>query len=317
MHPNATRTEDVSGAREETAKGDGTMTTSSTRQQKPTEIATDDTANKEDRTSAASDTMTCDETTPTEMTTRHDTTQGMSRTKQAPPKMTSDQRQNPTKRNRPNASKPPQGAASRNGISKRNRRRKKQFTDPDQLESEIRQAYFSAASWVAIRYSVSVEDLIEHLRAGGLHHAARPMTASQYVEDIVLCVAICNGCKQAWNDLRQVFDLTLSRACTLTMSEQDSMVFVQKFLSELAEDTERACAHERAAREQRETGSNGAPHEAHACEDAGLRGYIGLSPLRVWLTNKILATLEEMPLPESIPATDNGRAARPSLQLVD
>ena len=291
------------------------MTTSSTRQQKPTEIATEDTANKEDRTSAASDTMTCDETTPTEMTTRHDTTQGMSNTKQAPPKMTSDQRQNPTKRNRPNASKPPQGTASRSGISKRNRRRKKQFTDPDQLESEIRQAYFSAASWVAIRYSVSVEDLIDHLRAGGLHHAARPMTASQFVEDIVLCVAICNGCKQAWNDLRQVFDLTLSRACTLTMSEQNSIVFVQKFLSELAEDTERACDHERAARETR---ADGATHEANSNnEDAGLRDYIGLVPLRVWLTNKILATLEDMPLPESITATDNGRAARPSLQLVD
>lgn len=291
------------------------MTTSSTRQQKPTETATDDTANKkEDRTSAASSTMTCDETTPTEMTTRHDPTQGMSNTKQAPPKMTSDQRQNQSKRNRAAASKPPQGTASRSGISKRNRRRKKQFTDPDQLESEIRQAYFSSASWVAIRYSVSVEDLIDHLRAGGLHHAARPMTASQYVEDIVLCVAICNGCKQAWNDLRQVFDLTLSRACTLTMSEQDSIVFVQKFLSELAEDTERACEHERAARETR---ADDATHEAHASEDAGLRDYIGLVPLRVWLTNKILATLEEMPLPESVPATDNGRAARPLLQLVD
>ena len=290
------------------------MTTSSTRQQKPTEIATDNTANKKDRTSAASDTMTCDETTPTEMTTRHDPTQGMSNTKQAPPKMTSDQRQNQSKRNRAAASKPPQGTASRSGISKRNRRRKKQFTDPDQLESEIRQAYFSAASWVAIRYSVSVEDLIDHLRAGGLHHAPRPMSATQYVEDIVLCVAICNGSKQAWNDLRQVFDLTLSRACTLTMSEQDSMVFVQKFLSDLAEDTERACE---SARETRDDLTDGATHEAHACEDAGLRDYIGLVPLRVWLTNKILATLEEMPLPESIPATDNGRTARPSLQLVD
>ena len=299
------------------------MTTSSTRQQKPTETATDDTAKKEDRTSATSNTMTCDETTPTEMTTARDQTQGMSKTKQAPPKMTSDQRQNQSKRNRTSASKPPQGTASRSGISKRNRRRKKQFTDPDQLESEIRQAYFSAASWVAIRYSVSVEDLIDHLRAGGLHHAARPMSASQYVEDIVLCVAICNGCKQAWNDLRQVFDLTLSRACTLTMSEQDSMVFVQKFLSDLAEDTERACGQERAARgtretrETRETRTNDAPYEDHASEDAGLRDYIGLVPLRVWLTNKILATLEDMPLPESIPATDNGHASRPSLQLVD
>ena len=33
----------------------------------------------------------------------------------------------------------------------------------------------------------------------------------------MLSVAICKGSKQAWNDLRQVFDLTLNRACTLTL----------------------------------------------------------------------------------------------------
>jgi hypothetical protein len=225
--------------------------------------------------------------------------------------MTRDQRQKTSKKTRKSTSNPLTDNGSGSSISKRNRRRKQLFTDPDQLESEIRQAYFSAASWVAIRYSVSIDDLIEHLRAGGLHHASRPTTASQYVEDIVLCVAICNGNRQAWNDLRQVFDLTLNRACMLTMSEQDSVVFVQRFLSELAEDTERDAAL--AAR----TEQDGSPSEQSTDEDAGLQHYIGLVPLRVWLTNKILATLEEMPLPESIPATDNGRAARPLLQLVD
>ena len=286
------------------------MTTSSTSRQKPTEEAALEN-HAEKQTQGSSKTMKHSEAKKTSKKTRADSDQGVSKKKHPTSKMTRDQRQKTSKKTRKSTSNPLTDNGSGSSISKRNRRRKQLFTDPDQLESEIRQAYFSAASWVAIRYSVSIDDLIEHLRAGGLHHASRPTTASQYVEDIVLCVAICNGNRQAWNDLRQVFDLTLNRACMLTMSEQDSVVFVQRFLSELAEDTERDAAL--AAR----TEQDGSPSEQSTDEDAGLQHYIGLVPLRVWLTNKILATLEEMPLPESVPATDNGRAARPLLQLVD
>ena len=292
------------------------MTTSSSRQQNPTKAAKV-TSTEAAQRCTSSNAMECEDTTAPTTTTCHDSNQGMKKTKQVPQKMPQDQRQHPAKRNRVRTSNRPKGTDSRSTISKRNRRRKQQFTDPDQLESEIRQAYFSAASWVAIRYSVSVEDLIEHLRAGGLHYASRPMTASQYVEDIVLCVAICLGREQAWNDLRQVFDLTLTRACTLTMSEQDSVVFVQKFLSDLAKDTEQHGDSQRRRRSARVGTTNGTGSDQTTEEDAGLRDYIGLVPLRIWLTNKILARLEDMPLPESITATDNGGTPRPSLQLVD
>jgi hypothetical protein len=267
--------------RVETAKGDGTMTT------RP-EVKTENTA------------------------TRTVSKQSVSKEKRPTPTMPREQSQNNSTKSRKMASNLLGAKGSAGTANKRNRRRKKQFNDPDQFESEMRQAYFSAASWVAIRYSVSIEDLIDHLRAGGIHFAPRPNTALQYVEDIVLCVAICKGSKQAWNDLRQVFDLTLNRACTLTMSEQDSVVHVQRFLSELAEATEHGA--DATARTQ------GAPEETSdpmpMQDDTGLRGYIGLLPLRVWLTNKILANLEEMPLPQSTSATDNGGAARPALQLV-
>ena len=278
------------------------MTTSSTRLKKQDEAANANRLNEEN-TPATSNEMTGDTTKHT--TTCRDLTQGMKTTKQAPQTMHQEQKDNSGQANgvttsiRSKTTEP----KPKSRPSKRNRRRKKQFNDPDQLESEIRQAYFSAASWVAMRYSVSVEDLIEHLRRGGLHHAARPSSASQYVEDIVLSVAICQGSEQAWSDLRQVFDLTLTRACTLSMSEQDAMVFVQKFLSDLADATE----HHIDSSEQSED----------AIEvDAGLHDYIGLVPLRVWLTNRILATLDEMPRSETTPATDNGRRNRTSLQLV-
>ena len=289
--------------RAENAEGDGTMTTSSTRLKKHADATKDERLNEEEA-SCSSNSMTGETTTPTKTkTTCRDLTQGMKKTPQAPQTMPQDQRDNAIQAHAVNASIRSKNAGSKRKISKRNRRRKKQFTDPDQLESEIRQAYFSAASWVAMRYSVSVEDLIDHVRAGGLHHAARSSSASQYVEDIVLSVAICQGSEQAWRDLRQVFDLTLNRACTLSMSEQDAMVFVQKFLSDLADATERAVDSD----ERSDTAID---------EDAGLRDYIGLVPLRVWLTNRILATLDEMPRPETSPATDNGRAGRTSLQLV-
>ena len=293
--------------RAENAEGDGTMTTSSTRLKKHADAAKGKRLNEE-KASRSSNSMTGETTTPTKTkTTCRDLTQGMKKTTQAPQTMPQDQRNNAIQANAVNGSIRSKNAGSKRKISKRNRRRKQQFTDPDQLESEIRQAYFSAASWVAMRYSVSVEDLIDHLRTGGLHHAARPSSASQYVEDIVLSVAICQGSEQAWSDLRQVFDLTLTRTCTLSMSEQDAMVFVQKFLSDLADATERAVDSD---------GRSETSIDEDAEEDAGLRDYIGLVPLRVWLTNRILATLEEMPRPETSPATDNGRAGRTPLQLV-
>ena len=279
--------------RVETAKGDGTMTTVSTSRRKSTKDAPDEHAE-------------------THTTTRTAPKKSLSNKKHPTPKMPSEETPNNSTKSRKMASNLLGAKGSAGTANKRNRRRKKQFKDPDQFESEMRQAYFSAASWVAIRYSVSIEDLIDHLRAGGIHFAPRPNTAIQYVEDIVLCVAICKGSKQAWNDLRQVFDLTLNRACTLTMSEQDAVVYVQKFLSELAEATEHGA--DATARTQ------GAPEETSdpmpMQDDTGLRGYIGLLPLRVWLTNKILANLEEMPLPQSTSATDNGGAPRPALQLV-
>jgi len=285
------------------------MTTRSTSRQEPTDTATLDT-HDEERTHATSKMMKCSETNDTDRTKHLGSNRGASKKKSTNSKMPSEQGRKSSKKSRQKSSNPLQRNGSGSKISKRNRRRKQQFRDPDLLESELRQAYFSSASWVAIRYSVSIEDLIEHLRAGGIHYASRPTMAIQYVEDIVMSVAICKGSKQAWNDLRQVFDLTLNRACTLTMSEQDSVVFVQKFLSRLAEETEQA---------GEPSGSSG-PDDASApnpSKATGLRGYIGLLPLRVWLTNRILATLEEMPLPESTPATDKGDAARPSLQLVD
>jgi len=157
--------------------------------------------------------------------------------------------------------------------------------EPEELESSIREAYFAIASWVAIRYDVEIDEVIEHLRRAGVHSAARPGAAVHYVEDIVLAVAAAQGNHQAWSDASQIFDLTLVRACSLRLPEQESVMYVRRFLADLERETlDQSILPVR---------SEDADYDDEPAEgDGGLRAYAGLRPLRVWLTDRLLAQLE-------------------------
>lgn len=156
---------------------------------------------------------------------------------------------------------------------------------PEELESSIREAYFAIASWVAIRYDVEVDDVISHLQRAGVHTATRPGAAVQYVEDIVLAVAACQGNRQAWIDAAQIFDLTLIRACSLRLPEQDAVMYVRRFMTDLEQETLGAWTEP--------VRSEDAVYDDEPMDgDGGLRAYAGLRPLRVWLTDRLLAQLE-------------------------
>ena len=92
---------------------------------------------------------------------------------------------------------------------------------PEELESSIREAYFAIASWVALRYDVQIDDVIGHLQRAGVHNATRPAAAVQYVEDVVLAVAACQGNRQAWLDAAQIFDKLARRGCYVMLSNSD------------------------------------------------------------------------------------------------
>ena len=143
--------------------------------------------------------------------------------------------------------------------------------NPEELESEIRESYFASAGWVALRYEIGVEAVIDHLRRSGLHHASRPSTATQYVEDVVLITAASRGNSRAWHDLEQVFSQPLTRTCTLHLSDQEAVIFVRRFISELRSTT----------------------LAAESTRDQGLFTYDGLRPLRVWLVDRLLEQLEQ------------------------
>lgn len=162
---------------------------------------------------------------------------------------------------------------------------------PEELESGIRKAYFAIASWVAFRYDIQVDEVVTHLRAAGVHTATRPGAAIQYVEDIVLAVAACQANNQAWHDLCQVFDLTLVRACSLRLPEHESIVYVRRFLGKLKQETIEYCAIPGAP--AIEDASDEKYDDEPLEGDGGLRAYAGLRPLRVWLTDRLLAQLEQ------------------------
>lgn len=164
--------------------------------------------------------------------------------------------------------------------------------DPEELESGVRKAYFAVAAWVALRYDVELDDVITHMRTAGVHSATRPGAAIQYVEDIVLAVAATQGKSQAWQDIAQVFDLTLVRACSLRLDEHESVIYVRRFLGKLQQET----TEDFAVTGTRPT-IDAVDDEIFDDEplegDGGLRAYAGLRPLRVWLTDRLLAQLEQ------------------------
>ena len=170
--------------------------------------------------------------------------------------------------------------STQGGLLAKPRKKKRQSTrrrhslvvrNPEELESEIRESYFSSAGWVALRYEIGVEEVIDHLRRSGLHHANRPSTATQYVEDVVLITAASTGNSRAWHDLEQVFSQPLTRTCTLHLSDQEAVIYVRRFISELRTTT----------------------LAAESTRDQGLFTYDGLRPLRVWLVDRLLEQLEQ------------------------
>ena len=186
---------------------------------------------------------------------------------------------------KPTTTRGEKGPGSVTGASTTFKNRRLSAIEPEELESSIREAYFAIASWVALRYDVEIDEVIEHLRRAGVHSAARPGAAVHYVEDIVLAVAATQGNRQARSDAAQIFDLTLVRACSLRLPEQESVMYVRRFLADLERETlDTSILPVR---------SEDAVYDDEPAEgDGGLRAYAGLRPLRVWLTDRLLAQLE-------------------------
>jgi hypothetical protein len=150
------------------------------------------------------------------------------------------------------------------------------------LEDRIRREFFARASLPAARYGVTPEDVLHHLRSAHLPVTPGPARALAFMDDIVAAVACVRNHPRAWSDAWQKHESALIRACHARLDQASAVVFTRRFWIDLHEVTTLELPIER------RTG-DGLPC---AARPLSLGQYVGVRPLRVWLSDRLLARIE-------------------------
>ncbi len=147
------------------------------------------------------------------------------------------------------------------------------------LTDRIRREFFARACIGARQYGITLDEVIvhlEHANLGGTPGAARVLS---FIEDLVLAVALVRGHPQAWYDAWQKHESVLIRACQLRLDQTHAILFARRFWVDLF-----AATVERSPSPRFTTGSHAAL--------TPLGEYVGVRPLRIWLTDRLLGRLE-------------------------
>jgi hypothetical protein len=171
-------------------------------------------------------------------------------------------------------------------------RRQSAILDP-RIEHRVRRHFFAQEGWIADRYGIDAEHLLDHLRRHQTVSDAVLLRSLNWVGDLALAVACLEDRAVAWLDATERFEPLLVRACLLRMDELSALIAVRGFLSQLR----RTLAEPRGP---------AAPRSRTAAE-ARLSGYLGTRPLRAWMVDALMAHLDS---PEGqVASTDRQRAA--------
>lgn len=154
----------------------------------------------------------------------------------------------------------------------------------ESVADAIRAAYFAEAGELAVRYGIGVNDLIEHLERAGLARSPRPERAIEHIRCAVHATALCLGVAQAWADLVTALGPGFDRACIGRLQSDDGIAFARRFWVDLRESTIGA----RAAR--RDPRSSARRPKGARVPD--LRSFSATRPLRYWLAERLIGTLE-------------------------
>jgi len=168
---------------------------------------------------------------------------------------------------------------------------------PKALVDRIRREYFARAGGVAGRYGVLAEETLEHLRAANLAETPGPARALSFLEDLVTAVACVRGHPRAWQDLWERHESILLRACRLRLDDIDAVLATRRFWRELHAVTTLPEADRRGLAD-----ATSLP--------PSLVEYVGVRPLRVWLTDRLLAQVDRH-------GRRPARAACPNLDGID
>lgn len=154
------------------------------------------------------------------------------------------------------------------------------------LEDRIRREFFARASSNATRYGVTPDDVLAHLRGAHLPLTPGPARVLAFMDDIVLAVACVRNHPRAWHDAWGKHESSMIRACHARLDHASAVVFTRRFWVDM-----------------HFVSTNGEPLPSEVAGDADelaspmlapwpLRLYVGVRPLRVWLSDRLLARLE-------------------------
>lgn len=177
------------------------------------------------------------------------------------------------------------------------------------LQKLVRSAYFSGGGEVAMRYRVSVDDVLEHLLRAGASRMPRPERAADNVRCVIHAAALVRGDAQAWADLLNALAPSFDRACAARLDPVRGIAFARRFWMDLrATSTDQVVTAAVHSAQQAPRAPQAATQPAsrnHGTRAPDLRQYTGARPMRYWLAERLLGSLE----------MELGRAAHPAPRL--
>lgn len=154
----------------------------------------------------------------------------------------------------------------------------------ESVAAAIRAAYFAEAGELAVRYGIGVCDVIEHLERAGLARSPRPERAIENIRCAVHATALCLGVAQAWADLVTALGPGFDRASIGRLKRDDGIAFARRFWVDLREST-------LGDRRLRRNGPN-LELRPKGARIPDLRAFAATRPLRYWLAERLIGTLE-------------------------
>jgi hypothetical protein len=137
------------------------------------------------------------------------------------------------------------------------------------LRDRIRREYFARAGEVGAAYGITADDILRHVERANLAATPGPARALSYIEDLVLAAACVRGHPRAWAEAWSKYEGVLLRAARMRLDEADAIVFVRRYWIDL-----------------------------HAATTGCVPGFptiadfVGVRPLRIWLTDRLLGRIE-------------------------
>lgn len=182
--------------------------------------------------------------------------------------------------------------------------------DLDEISlNELRRAFFREAGGLALRFDVSLDDVLDHLRfafdlsllrTDALRRVAIERIA-QNIEELVITIACIRGDENAWTDGIEPLRPVLIRMCELRVNEADAILHASRFIK---------------AVKNRTFGRDGEFDDGIP----RLQEFAGIQPLRSYLGGPLFAILQDLIKDGMAVATrpsSNARAAARNLRLAD